>query len=102
VRDITIDQITDKVVAQLGLKISKPVARKLARELFKTTFRVMRSNRDRIVFRESDLLSVYRDYDRHKLCMELAEGKDVPTYDDFNKNRRLRPIHKKYIRTTIK
>lgn len=97
-RDISINELADKVASEFNLKIPKRVSRKLARDMFEYMFKVMHSDKDRLVLRESDLLSIYKDYDIAAICGALAEGKDVPTYESFRKARKLKPIHKKYIR----
>lgn len=94
-RDVHIDDIADRVADKFFLP--KRLVRKLTRHMFKSIFRVMESEKHRVLMRGSAMPQVYTDYDVQKLCGEMIEGRRV-TYDRFfKKGHKIRRLHKKYI-----
>ena len=92
-RDVKLDEIVVKVAEQY--RIPKRVARKMVRHMFDSIYRVMASEKHRVLMIGGDINQVYKDYDVHALCGEMIEGKRKNYTQTFTtKSKR---IHRKYI-----
>ena len=93
-RDVHIDELSDRLREKFGLKIPKRDMRKLTRSLFKEIGRIAATDRDRLTFGGyTDIIHFYTNPDIIKLCQDMAEGKDVQT---ITSRKRLKAF-KKYI-----
>lgn len=78
-------------------KLPHGLGRRTAQKITDKILRIVRHKKGRISLRESDILHIYQKTDIHKICQDLAEGKDVPVYISFVRTKRLRPSHVRHI-----
>lgn len=92
-RDVTLEEICDAVQKRIeltqGIKLPRALVRKVARQWIAIMKRVIATDRDRLVMREADIVTIYKPIDMDGLCQDLADGKDIPTYDTFIRKHRL-------------
>jgi hypothetical protein len=96
-RDVKLDEIVVKVAEEY--RIPKRVARKMVRHMFDCIFRVMATDKHRVLMIGGDINQVYKDYDVQALCGEMIEGNRKNYNQVFT--RKKRRIHAKYIKTPM-
>lgn len=96
-RDVRIDEIAEKVAIEY--RIPKRVVKKMVKHMFDYIYRVIASDKNRVLMIGGDINQVYKDYDIEALCGEMIEGKRKNYNQVFT--RRKRKIHAKYIKTPM-